>query len=312
MQQPVGYVLRNGRAEMNDFFALVLNPHALVQIPHVLFSGAATAAFFVLGVSAYHLVRRSDTDVFRRSFQIASVTGVIAALLVALNGHSQAQHMVATQPMKMAAAEGLFESKDPASFSLFTIGDERNGREVFSIRIPYLLSLLSYNQLTGEVQGMNDLQAQYTAEYGPGNYVPPAWLMYWSFRAMVGAGTVMILLAGYALFLTMGEMIDQKPRLLGAFTLAIALPYLANTSGWLLAEVGRFPWVVVGLLKLEAGVSPTVTPGMLWVSLIGYALVYTVLIGADLYLMVKYARGPAEKAEPQPAAGALPSLAGTD
>jgi cytochrome d ubiquinol oxidase subunit I len=310
MQQPVGYVLRNGRAEMSDFFALVLNPNVWVQFPHVLFSGALTAGMFVLGISAYHLTRKTDPDLYRRSFQIASVTSVLAAVLVILNGHTQTQHMAQNQPMKLAAAEGLFETENPASFSLFTIGDERNGREVITLRLPRVLSLLAYNQLTGAVPGMNDLQAEYEAKYGPGDYVPPAWLLYWSFRAMVGAGTVMLGLAGFALFLSMGEMTERPgPRVMGLFTLAIALPYLANSTGWLLAEVGRFPWVVFGVMQLPEAVSPTVGVGYLWVSLIGYAAIYTALIAAEIYLMVKFARGPAARPEVAPAADGLPSVA---
>jgi cytochrome d ubiquinol oxidase subunit I len=312
MQQPVGYVLRNGRAEMADFLALVFNPNVWVQYPHVLFAGAVTAAFFVLGISAYHLLRQNDVDLFRRSFQIAAITGLISIVLVVLNGHSQAQHMVQVQPMKTAATEALWNTEDPARFSLFTIGDERNRRDVFSIRLPALLSLLSYNQLAGEVRGINELQAEYEATYGPGNYVPPAWILYWSFRAMVGAAMLMLALAGYALFLTMGEMIDRQPRFLRFFVLAMALPYLANTTGWLMAEIGRVPWVVFGVMKIEDAVSPTVTTGMLWTSLIVYALVYGALIVAEIYLMVKAARGPASQARSEPLPAAVPSLVGTD
>jgi cytochrome d ubiquinol oxidase subunit I len=314
MQQPVGYVLRNGRAEMTDFFALIFNSNVWVQFPHVLFAGGTTAAFFILGISAYHLLRQNDVDLFRRSFQIAAITGLISVVLVALNGHSQAQHMVQVQPMKTAATEALWNTEDPARFSLFTIGDERNRRDVFSIRLPALLSLLSYNQLTGEVRGMNQLQAEYEAAYGPGNYVPPAWILYWSFRAMVGSATLMLLLAGYALLLTMGEMIGAQPapRFLKFFVPALALPYVANATGWIMAEVGRVPWVVFGVMKIEDAVSPTVTVPMLWASLIGYALIYTALIVAEIYLMVKAARGPASQARSEPLPAAAPALAGTD
>jgi cytochrome d ubiquinol oxidase subunit I len=148
MQEPVGYVLRNGRAEMNDFFALLLNPNVLVQFPHTVFAGFTTGAFFVLGISAYHLLRKQHVDFFRRSFQIAAIIGTISIVLVILDGHSQAQHMVETQPMKMAAAEALWNSQDPASFSLLTIGDLSQRRDVFAIRIPDMLSLLAYNPNT--------------------------------------------------------------------------------------------------------------------------------------------------------------------
>jgi len=293
MQQPVGFAIRNGRAEMTDFLALIFNPNVWVQFPHTVLGGFATAAFFIMGISAYHLLKNSETDLFRRSFQIASTVGMIAIVLVVLTGHSQAQHLVQIQPMKVAAAEGLWNTENPASFSLFTIGDEQNRRDVVAIRVPNLLSLLAYNQLTGEVRGINDLQAEYVRQYGPGSYVPPAWATYWSFRAMVGTAFVMLLLAAYGLFLAMGEMLDKRPRFFTVFLFAIALPYLANTAGWIMTEVGRMPWVVYGLMKTEDAVSPTVTAGMLWMTLIGFTLVYGVLIVVDVYLLAKYARYPA-------------------
>ena len=147
MQQPVGYAEENGRLVMTNFWALLGNSNVWVQFPHVVFSGFATAAFFVLGISAYHLLRKKHADVFERSFRLAALYGTIAMLLVILVGHSQAQHMVATQPMKMAAAEALWETENPASFSLFTITDQANRRDLVSLRVPRLLSLLSYNRL---------------------------------------------------------------------------------------------------------------------------------------------------------------------
>jgi len=290
MQQPVGYVLQNGRAEMTDFFALILNPNIWVQFPHTVLAGFTTAAFFVMGISAYHLLKKKDIELFRHSFQIAAIVGTISIVLVVLNGHSQAQHMVETQPMKMAAAEALWETENPASFSVLTIGNLSQTRSVFQIRLPRLLSLLAYNQLTGAVDGINNLQAQYQQTYGPGNYVPPVAFAYWSFRGMVGAGFAMVALAGYALFMVMGDMYEIRPRVLKLFMWAIALPYLANTAGWLLTELGRYPWVVFGLMKIENAVSPTVSAGSVLISLIGFTLVYGVLMVADIYLLAKYAK----------------------
>lgn len=291
MQQPVGYAPASGGGiVMNDFFALIFNPNIWYQFPHTLFSAFTTSAFFMMGVSAYHLLRNHQPEIFRRSFQLAATVGAISSILLAMNGHSQAQHMVQTQPMKMAAAEALWNTMDPASLSLFTIGDMKNRTDVFAIRVPRLLSLLAYNQLSGKVEGINDLQAQYEAKYGPGDYVPPAVVTYWTFRIMVGIGFVLIALSLYALFLVMGDLFARSRRAMTVLALAIVLPYLANTSGWLLTEVGRFPWVVFGLVKLENGVSPNVTSGMLLISLIGYVLVYGLLIVATVYLLSKHAR----------------------
>ena len=296
MQHPVGYAIENGRAVMNDFGALLANPYLWTQFPHTIFSGFTTGAFFMLGISAYHLIRRREMDFFRRSFQLAAVFGILSIFLVILVGHSQAQRMVQTQPMKMAAAEALWESENPASFSLFTVGDEKNLKDVFAIRIPYILSILSYNQPTGEVKGIRNLQQEYEAKYGPGYYAPSIITMYWAFRIMVGLGFLMLLLA----FLALYPMLRNRPigqfRYVRFFPLFIALPYLANTTGWMFTEMGRQPWVVFGLMKTEDAFSPNLTPGMVLASLILFTLVYALLIVADVYLLVKYAKaGPAEK-----------------
>ena len=247
----------------------------------------------MLGISAYHLIRKNEEVVFKRSMQIAAVIGCFASIMVAVNGHSQAQHVGEIQPMKMAAMEALWETEEPAPLSLFTIGSLDGEEEVWSIRMPGFLSLLACDNLSCEVLGMNELQAIYTAQYGAGDYTPPPFITYWSFRAMVGAGMLIILLAGYALFVVLGELYDKSRRFFKLLPLAIALPYIANSSGWLLTEVGRFPWVVYGLVKLEDGVSVSVSPGELLITLIGYTLVYAVLILATVYLLAKYAKaGP--------------------
>lgn len=290
MQEPVGYTLSGARAEMTDFFALILNPNVWVQFPHVVMGGFVTAGFFVMGISAYHLIRKNYPDFFRRSFQMAAIMGAIGIIMVGLVGHSQAQHMVQTQPMKMAAAEALWNTENPASFSVLTIGDLTQRREVFSIRLPRLLSLLAYNQLSGEVKGIYDLQSMFEEQYGPGDYIPPVAVIYWSFRIMVGAGVLLGLLALYALFMVMGDMLMVRPRVMRLYSWAIMLPYIANTTGWIMTEMGRVPWVVYGLMKIEDAVSTTLTPGQVLITLIGFTLIYGALMVADIYLLVKFAR----------------------
>jgi cytochrome d ubiquinol oxidase subunit I len=257
-------------------------------------SGIATASFFVLGICAYHLLRKnSDHEFFRRSLYIGMIAAVISSFLVAIVGHEQAQHMVQTQPMKMAAAEALWNTEQPASFSLFTIGDEKDRKNVFAISIPDVLSILSFNSVDGQVQGINNLQAQYVKEYGPGNYVPPVWVTYWSFRLMVGAGMVMILLALIALFLVLRKQLEKARWFLWLLPFAIALPYLANSAGWIMTEIGRQPWIVFGLLTTAKGVSPTVGVASVLISLIVFTLIYGALMAADVFLLVRNA-----KAEP--------------
>jgi cytochrome d ubiquinol oxidase subunit I len=297
MQHPVGYVLNNGRAEMVDFGALVFNPKAWVMFEHTLTSGLTTAAFFVLGISAYHLVRKKDVDFFKRSFSLAAIVGTIAVALVIIGGHEQGLWLLQNQPMKAAATEALWDTEDPASFSLLTIGDLSGRHEVWSIRVPRVLSLLYFNQLDGEVPGMDDLQPVYEAKYGPGNYVPLAVFTYWGFRLMVAAGFSMLALAAYALYHVMRNKVGPNIRWLGLFVFTIALPYIANTSGWILTEMGRQPFIVYGLLKTDDAMSPGLTSGMVLFSLIGFALVYTALMGADVYLLTKFAKAGPSAAE---------------
>ena len=262
MQQPVGYVLRNGRAEMDDFFALLANGHVWVQWPHVFFSAVATAGFFVAGISAWHLLRKSDQiEVFTRSFRIGILYATIGVLFSMLVGHSQAQYMTRIQPMKMAAAEALWETEDPAAMSLFTIGNEKERRDVFAIRVPGLLSFMAYNRFSGEVRGINDLQREYQLTYGPGDYVPPVAISYWTFRIMVGAGMAMLLLAAFGLWKAAKKGVPDNAWYLKLMLWAIALPYIANSAGWIFTEVGRQPWIVFGLQKTADAVSPSVGVG---------------------------------------------------
>lgn len=304
MQQPVGYQIVNGRAELVDFWALVTNPNVWIQFPHVLAGSLVTAAFFIISVSAYHLLRHRHNAYpaeklaeFRRAFQIGAVVAVISGGLVILTGHDQAQHMVETQPMKMAAAEALWESESPASFSLFTIGDQTTLEDVFSIRIPAMLSVLAYNRPTGEVQGIRDLQAEYQAQYGPGNYVPWLPMIYWSFRLMVGAGFLMIVVGLLALYFFSKEQLTTRPRFLMLLTGMVVVPYAANTAGWIMAEAGRQPWIVFGLLKTQDAVSPGVSAGSLLFSLIAFTLVYGALMVADIFLLYRYGTGSDEEDE---------------
>jgi cytochrome d ubiquinol oxidase subunit I len=300
MQHPVGYVLNNGRAEMVDFGALVFQPKAWVMFEHTLTAGFTTASFFILGISAYHIVRKKNVDFFRPAFNLAAIIGTIAVFLVIIGGHEQGLWLLQNQPMKAASTEAHFETEDPASFSILTIGDLSGRHEIWSIRIPRVLSLLYFNRLTGEVPGIDDLQVQYQAKYGPGNYVPLVVFTYWGFRLMVAAGFAMLALAGYALYHVMRNRVGPQIRWLGLFVFAIALPYIANTSGWVLTELGRQPFIVYGLLKTEDAVSPGLTSGMVLFSLIGFALIYALLMGVDIYLLGKFAKAgpPAEEVSP--------------
>jgi cytochrome d ubiquinol oxidase subunit I len=311
MQHPVGYALRHGRAEMESFWDLVTNPHVFVQFPHVITAAMATAAFFVLGISAWHLARAKDEqsrDAFRRSFRFGAVYALASTVAVMVVGHGQAQYMVTIQPMKMAAAEALWETQDPAPMSLFTWGNEPERRDLFALKVPGLLSFLAYNRFSGRVEGVKDLEAEYEAKYGPGDYVPPVMWTYWLFRAMVGAGTLMLVLSAWALVAMLRESFERSPRLLALLVPAIVLPYVANTAGWIFTEIGRVPWIVFGLMKIDQGVSPSVTGGEVLFSVVVFTLLYAALMAADLYLLAKFAvagiRGPEPEETPLAATAA--------
>lgn len=301
MQEPVGYVIRNGRAEMTDFLALLTNPHVWYQFPHTVLAGFVTAAFFVMGISAYHLLRKSSPDFFRRSFRLGLAMGVISIVLVTAIGHLQGQYLVKTQPMKMAAAEALWETADPAPLALVAAIDEKNQSNSFEVKIPGMTSFLAYNSLSGQVQGMKDLQAEYEARYGPGDYIPPVAPVFWSFRVMVAAGIWLLFLAIYGLYLTRKGGLDERPWFLKAMFWAIPLPYIANTAGWLMAEIGRYPWIVYGLQRVEEAVSPSVSAGAILATMIVFTLLYGALAVVDLYLLIKYAKQGLEETPAEPA-----------
>ena len=194
--------------------------------------------------------------------------------------------------MKIAATEALWETEQPAGFSLFQIGGftEDDQTPSFDIEIPGLLSFLATNSFKGEVVGINELQAQYEQEYGPGNYVPDVRLVYWSMRVMAYLGTLVFLLALWGAWLLHRKRLERATWFHRAALLAIAFPFLANFAGWILTEAGRQPWVVYGLLKTEDAVSGTVSAWNVGLSLGVFVTLYAVLGLVDLYLMRRYAR----------------------
>lgn len=289
MQRPVGFEVVNGRAEMNDFFALITNGQLLVEFPHTIFSAFATGAFLIAGISALKLLKKKDTEFFKKSFHVSIIVALASSILVALFGHQQAQYLVHTQPMKMAAAEGLWEnSGDPAAWTVWASIDPDKQESSKEFKIPYALSFLSYSKFSGEVIGMKQLQAEYEQAYGEGNYIPPVRTTFWSFRIMVACGTIMILLAAYGLYLSSRKKLDQKNTWFYRFMVAaIFMPIVANTAGWIMTEIGRQPWTVFGLLRTEDSVSPSVTSGEVLFSLISFTAIYTILAILLVYLFVK-------------------------
>jgi cytochrome d ubiquinol oxidase subunit I len=298
MQHPVGYdpaSVETGRLVLNDFFALITNPKGWIFFWHTISAGLSTAGFFVLGISAWHLAQKKekDRDFFKYSFQLGAIVALVFTIVTGLGGHEQGRYVMETQPMKMASIEALWETEQPASFSIITIGDLTGKNLVWEWRIPRMLSLIACNNLTCEVRGVNDVQAEYEAKYGPGDYVPLMVVTYWAFRFMFGASLIMVAVGAYAIYLMLKNWPEKWMRWLKWVPWAIALPYIANSSGWVLTEMGRQPWIVQGLLKTEQGITPTNSAGMVLFTLIGFIVIYAVLMAADVYLLTRFAKaGP--------------------
>jgi cytochrome d ubiquinol oxidase subunit I len=256
----------------------------------------------VLGVSAWHLLRRSDDPVWSRSARQALPLVLVAVLGTAVAGHFQGMLLEEQQPMKMAAAEAQFETEAPAAFSLFATGDlEHNpGHTNVNVRIPHLLSLLATGSWNGEVKGINDIQKEEEAKYGPGDYTPIIAVTYWTFRLMVGAGMVMIALSAIGLWLARRRRLERTRWFLRLAVPAILLPHLANITGWIFTEMGRQPWVVYGLLRTDEASSPTVGTAALVITLVGYTVIYGVLAAVGGWIALREIRHGAPPA-PQPA-----------
>ncbi|MDQ0215999.1 cytochrome d ubiquinol oxidase subunit I [Oikeobacillus pervagus] len=297
MQNPLGFTIENGRAEMNDFVAVITNPKLWVAFPHTIFASFATGAFFIIGVSAWKLLKKKDIEFFKHSIKITLVIGLLSGLGIAFSGHAQATYLIGAQPMKMAAAEGLWEdSADPAPWTVFGNIDTENKKTTMRIEIPYLLSYLSYGKFSGGIEGLNTLQEKMEEKYGAGDYLPPVKTTFWSFRIMTATGGVLILLSFLGLFLNWRGKLEKSTTYLKWMVAAIFIPYIGNSFGWIMSEIGRQPWVVNGLMKTVDGVSPNVSAGQILFSLISFSLIYTLLAIAMVYLFIKVIKqGPHEK-----------------
>jgi cytochrome d ubiquinol oxidase subunit I len=314
MQHPVGYEYNpdTGRAEMHDFAAVLFNKVQLVTFPHVILAACMTGAAFVVGIAFWHLRRATEpgeADLYRRAVRTSAALLLAAGLGVAISGDTQGKIMTDVQPMKMAAAEGLYETESSADFSLLTIGTLDGSQEKFSIKIPGLLSFLATGHTDGTVQGINELREQYRQEYGqdpgatyysPGDYTPVIPITYWTFRIMIGLGLLGAAIAAWILLATRRGRTPQGKLL---YWCAVALPFLplfANSFGWIFTELGRQPWSVFGLMTTARSVSPGVGAGQMLTSLTVLTLLYGVLAVIEVRLLLTYIRRGADPFEPPP------------
>jgi cytochrome bd ubiquinol oxidase subunit I len=260
-----------------------------------------TASVFMLAVSAWQLRRRSGTAaLFERSAKLAIVALIPAAMLALFFGGRLGINETRYQPMKIAAAEAQWETCQPCSFSAFQIGGGNNDQTPTKIiQIPHLLSVLATGTWNGQVVGLNEVQAQYAQQYGPGNYVPNVFIQYWSMRVMAYGGVVLLLLGLWGALLIWRKKLANARWFLWVAVWALPLPFLMNTAGWALTENGRQPWIVQGLQLVRDGVSPSNSAATVITSLTVFVFLYTVLAVADALLMFHFAR---RELAPDPAA----------
>ncbi|MGZ4268344.1 MAG: cytochrome ubiquinol oxidase subunit I [Solirubrobacteraceae bacterium] len=305
MQHPVGYRIdpATGHAHLTSILEVLTNSTLLLAFPHTILGAWVTAGMLVVAVCAWHLRRGAADEVYRRTLRLVLPIVLGATVVTSLVGHFQGELLVRQQPMKMAAAEALFETKGPAPLSLFATGDwtPNPRRTNVDVQVPHLLSLLATGHWDGTVQGINALNRRYQAKYGKGEYAPVVAVTYWSFRAMIGAATLLIMLCALAMWQGRRSRPAPGRRLLWLLVPAAALPFIANTAGWLFTEMGRQPWVVQGLMKTSDAVSPTVTSTSVLLSMAGFTALYGVLAVIGFGLFARTARGGA--AAPAPPGG---------
>jgi cytochrome d ubiquinol oxidase subunit I len=301
MQHPVGYAVNpaSGRAELHSIWAVLTNSTTLVTFPHTITACFLTAGAVLVAVSAWHLKRRHQEEVFRPSLKLGAVVVLVAGVGVLVTGDLQARIMTEQQPMKMAAAEALYDTAEPASFSIFTLGSLDGREEMASVRIPSLLSFMATGSPGGEVEGINNIQQAYEQKYGPGDYTPYVPVTSWSFRLMIGFGGLAMLVALAALWATRRGRAPTSRWLWLASIASIGMPLAANSFGWIFTEMGRQPWTVFGVFKTAQSVSPSVGAASVATSLIVLTLLYGVLAVVEVGLFIRYARAGAPEIEPE-------------
>ena len=292
MQHPVGSKVSGGQAHLTDVGDLLLSRFALYAFTHTMLVGLTTGSLVVLGVACWHLARGSNVELFRKA---AALALIVAVPVTALNMVVGSRFGLATtdyQPMKIAAAEALWDTEKPASFSLFQIGgfSQDDQDPSFDLEVPYLLSFLATGSFTAQVDGLNQVQAQEAKQFGAGDYIPPVAPVYWAMRVMAYLGALMALVALTGAWLYRTGRLERSRWYLWTAVVAMAFPFCAALAGWVLTEVGRQPWIVQGLLKTSEAHSPSVGSATVAVSLGVFVLLYTVLGAADVILMRRYAR----------------------
>jgi len=295
-QTPAGFVLRDfetpggvvQRAELTDFWSVVFNPSAMDRLVHVLLGALILGAFFILSVSAYYLLKDRHIDFARRSFVTALVVAAIASAAAGVSGDSHARVVAEYQPAKLAAMEGVYKTEEGGTpFHLFGIPDSEAKRVRFAIKIPGMLSFLTHRDFSKPVDGLDKFEPD----------IPPVALPFFGFHIMVWLGCYFIALTFYALWLLWRKKLFQTRWMLWLFVFSVPLPFIANQTGWIAAEVGRQPWIVYNLLRTGDAVSQTVTTAQVGGSLAMFGLIYVLLFAVWIFLLTdRIRKGPEDTA----------------
>jgi len=293
MQHPVGYEIQNGRAIMTDFTVFLTNSYSWSKFLHAMLAGFATASFFVLGISAWHLLRKNETEVFTSSFKIAAVFGLASSFLVFVMGDFAGGEIAKVQPEKLAAMESHWETARNVPFYLVVLPDEENSRNAVELfGIPGMVSFLSFKDFNAEVKGLRDW---------PKEDRPPVLPVFAGFRLMVGLGMLFMLLSAVSVYIAFTGRAGRWSWFLKLLPFVIPLPYIAAELGWIVAEMGRQPWIVYRVMRTTDAASPSVGSGQIMFTIISFVFIYGLLAALDIFLLAKSARkGP----EIAPAKGA--------
>jgi cytochrome d ubiquinol oxidase subunit I len=291
MQHPVGSKVVNGEAQLTSVSALLTNRFGVWAVAHTMLVGLTTGAFVVVGVSCWQIARGRSVELFKRSAMLGLIVLVPVTIVNLPVGSRFGIETTNAQPMKIAAAEALWDTEQPASFSLFQIGGFTQSDQTpsFSLSVPKLLSYLSTGSLDGKVVGMNELQKSDEKQYGRGNYLPHVRTIYWGMRIMAYIGALMALIALVGAYLYRRRKLEHARWYLWTAVVGMFLPFVAAASGWVLTEVGRQPWIVVGLLKTNQANSPSVSAWTIGTSLGIFLALYLALLVIDVWLMRRYA-----------------------
>jgi len=280
MQHPVGYQMGpNGEIMLASFWKLILNPWALWQYAHNMSAAVITGSFVMAATGAFYLLSQRHIEYAKTFVRLGVIVGLIASCAQLFpTGDEQGRMVADNQPATLAAMEGLFQTQRSAPILILGQPDVENQRLENPIEVPSMLSFLTYRQWNSEVRGLDAFPRSDWPDKIP--------LLYFSYHIMVGLGTLFIALLVFAAFLLWrGRLYHSKP-MLWALMVAVPFPYIATTAGWITAEVGRQPWLIYGLMRTSAGISPLVSSGSAWFTLIGFLGMYGVL--AILFLFLIY------------------------